>query len=163
MDMDAKPLADFVTDLADQFAYWKPEERFIEAHVGKVMKCNWKACQEAFMEAFHVITTHPQLLAGIGDENSQYDVWGNLSRAITPNATPSPHIKWDPSQQDLLEAVTMRDLDGGSGLRGDQLESGVPLPHGSQKKAWLRPVAPSGYYRPHARKNTEWIFWQCVH
>ena len=64
------------------------------------------------MEAFHVITTHPQLLAGIGDENSQYDVWGNLSRAITPNATPSPHIKWDPSQQDLLEAVSMRDLDG---------------------------------------------------
>ena len=109
--MNAGPLSDFLGDLPDHFAIWKPEERYIEAHVGKVMKCNWKACQEAFMEAFHVITTHPQLLAGIGDENSQYDVWGNMSRAITPNGTPSPHIKWDPSEQDLLEAVSMRDLD----------------------------------------------------
>ncbi len=112
MDMDAEPLDEFLKDLAAQFDYWKPEERFVEAHVGKVMKCNWKACQEAFMEAFHVITTHPQLLAGIGDENTQYDAWGNLSRAITPNATPSPHIKWDPTEQDMLEAVSMRDLDG---------------------------------------------------
>ncbi|MEM9624188.1 MAG: aromatic ring-hydroxylating dioxygenase subunit alpha [Pseudomonadota bacterium] len=111
MDMNAEPLADFLGDLPDHFAPWHPEERYIEAHVGKVMKCNWKACQEAFMEAFHVVTTHPQLLAGIGDENSQYDAWGNMSRAITPNATPSPHIKWAPTEQDLLEAVSMRDLD----------------------------------------------------
>jgi len=112
MDMNAGSLSEFVKDLADQFDYWKPQDRYIEAHVGKVMKANWKAVQEAFMEAFHVVTTHPQLLAGIGDENSQYDAWGNLSRAITPNATPSPHINWDPSEQDLLEAVSMRDLDG---------------------------------------------------
>ena len=45
------------------------------------------------MEAFHVVATHPQLLAGIGDANSQYDWQGNYSRAITPNGTPSPHIK----------------------------------------------------------------------
>jgi len=112
MDLTAEPLAEFLQDLSAQFDYWAPADRYIEAHVGKIMKCNWKAAQEAFMEAFHVVTTHPQLLAGIGDENSQYDAWGNVSRAITPNATPSPHIKWDPTEQDMLEAVTMRDLDG---------------------------------------------------
>ncbi|MEM7098292.1 MAG: aromatic ring-hydroxylating dioxygenase subunit alpha [Pseudomonadota bacterium] len=111
MDVQAESLADFLGDLPDHFSIWDPESRYIEARVGKVMKCNWKACQEAFMEAFHVITTHPQLLAGIGDENTQYDVWGNMSRAITPNGTPSPHIKWDPTEQDLLEAVSMHDLD----------------------------------------------------
>lgn len=111
LDLNAKPLAEHLGVLPEHFAQWKPEERYVEAHVGKIMRSNWKACQEAFMEAFHVITTHPQLLAGIGDENSQYDVWGNLSRAITPNATPSPHIKWSPTEQDLLEAVSMRDLD----------------------------------------------------
>ena len=41
------------------------------------------------MEAFHVVATHPQLLAGIGDANSQYDVWGNFSRAITANGLPA--------------------------------------------------------------------------
>lgn len=63
------------------------------------------------MEAFHVIATHPQILAGIGDENSQYDAWGNFSRAITPNATPSPHLRWSPTEQNLFDAVTMRELD----------------------------------------------------
>lgn len=111
MDLDAEPLAAFLGDLPDHFAPWSPEDRYIEAHVGKVMKCNWKLCQEAFMEAFHVITTHPQLLAAIGDENSQYDAWGNFSRAITPNGTPSPHIRWDPNEQEKLDSVTMRELD----------------------------------------------------
>ncbi len=111
MDMNAAPLAEFLGDLPAHFAPWAPEDRYIEAHVGKVMNCNWKLCQEAFMEAFHVITTHPQLLASIGDENSQYDAWGNISRAITPNGTPSPHIRWSPTEQDKFESVTMRSLD----------------------------------------------------
>ena len=111
MDMQAGPLADHLGDLPAHFAVWEPENRYIEAHVAKVMSCNWKACQEAFMEAFHVVKTHPQILVGIGDENSQYDVWGNLSRAITPNGTPSPHLSFGPDEQDLFDSVTMRFLD----------------------------------------------------
>ena len=111
MDTNAEPLADFLGDLPDHFAVWTPEARYIEAHVAKVMSCNWKACQEAFMEAFHVITTHPQILVGIGDENSQYDAWGNMSRAITPNGTPSPHLRFEPTEQELFDSVTMRPLD----------------------------------------------------
>ena len=63
------------------------------------------------MEAYHVVATHPQLLAGIGDANSQYDVFGNASRAITPNGTPSPHLKWEPTEQDMLDAMFDRNLD----------------------------------------------------
>jgi phenylpropionate dioxygenase-like ring-hydroxylating dioxygenase large terminal subunit len=111
MDQNAEPLANFLGDLPAHFSVWSPEDRYVEAHVAKVMSCNWKACQEAFMEAFHVIATHPQILAGIGDENSQYDAWGNFSRAITPNATPSPHLRWKPSEQELFDSVTMRELD----------------------------------------------------
>lgn len=63
------------------------------------------------MEAFHVVATHPQLLAGIGDANSQYDAWGNFSRAITANGTPSPHLKWRPSEQEMFDSMTDRRLD----------------------------------------------------
>ena len=97
MDPDCEPLESFIGDLGKHFERWPLEKRYKQAHVAKIIRCNWKVAQEAFMEAFHVVATHPQLLAGIGDANSQYDVFGNFSRAITPNGTPSPHINWEPT------------------------------------------------------------------
>jgi phenylpropionate dioxygenase-like ring-hydroxylating dioxygenase large terminal subunit len=111
MDPDASPLAAFLGDLPSHFARWPLEDRFTEVHVAKVLPCNWKVAQEAFMESLHVVATHPQLLPGIGDANSQYDVFGNFSRAITPNATPSPHLSWTPTEQEIFDAVVDRRLD----------------------------------------------------
>jgi len=110
-DLDAPPLADHLGDLTTHFERWPLELRYKQAHVAKVLRCNWKLAQEAFMEAYHVVATHPQLLAGIGDANSQYDVFGNFCRAITPNGTPSPHLKWTPTEQDMLDAMFDRSLD----------------------------------------------------
>ncbi len=135
MDQNAEPLAKFLGDLPDHFSIWAPEDRYIEAHVAKVMGCNWKVCQEAFMEAFHVIATHPQILTGIGDENSQYDAWGNFSRAITPNATPSPHLRWSPTEQNLFDAVTMRELDK---------EPTAIVPEGTTARAMLAEASRTG-------------------
>lgn len=132
MDMDAGPLQEFLGDLPAHFECWEPQDRYIEAHVAKVMPCNWKLAQEAFMEAFHVITTHPQILAGIGDENTQYDAWGNLSRAITPNGTPSPHLRYQPDEQELLDAVMMKDLDA---------PSAIEVPQGATARSVLAAVA----------------------
>jgi len=111
-DPDAQPLREFLGDELDrQFARWPLERRYKQAHVAKILRCNWKVAQEAFMEAFHVVATHPQLLPGIGDANSQYDAWGNLSRAITANGTPSPHLSWRPSEQEMFDAMVDRRLD----------------------------------------------------
>lgn len=104
-------LASYLGDLPKQFALWPLEQRFKQAHVAKILRCNWKVAQEAFMEAYHVVATHPQIPASIGYANSQYDVWGNFSRAITPNATPSPHLKWQPTEQEMLDVMMDRNLD----------------------------------------------------
>jgi phenylpropionate dioxygenase-like ring-hydroxylating dioxygenase large terminal subunit len=117
MDPGCGPLADHLGDLSRHFERWPLEDRYKEAHVAKVMRCNWKVAQEAFMEAYHVVATHPQLLPGIGDANSQYDVWGNFSRAITANMTPSPHLAWSPSEQDMLDSMMTRSLDAEPALR----------------------------------------------
>ena len=69
------------------------------------------------MEAYHVIATHPQMLPGIGDANSQYDAWDSFSRAITPNMTPSPHLEWQPTEQDMLDSMFSRSLDAEPMLR----------------------------------------------
>jgi phenylpropionate dioxygenase-like ring-hydroxylating dioxygenase large terminal subunit len=111
-DPAAAPLADYLRGLDEQFARWDLGERYKQAHVAKVLRCNWKVAQEAFMEAYHVVATHPQILESLGDSNSQYDVFEHFSRAITPNATPSPHLRERPSEQAILDAMFDRQLGG---------------------------------------------------
>ena len=110
-DPQASPLESYLGELPQHFERWPLEKRVKDAHVAKPLPCNWKVAQEAFMEAYHVVSTHPQLLAGIGDANSQYDAWDHFSRAITPNMTPSPHLAWEPSEQDMLDSMMTRSLD----------------------------------------------------
>jgi phenylpropionate dioxygenase-like ring-hydroxylating dioxygenase large terminal subunit len=108
MDPKAEPLETYLGDLTWHFRRWPLEDRYKQAHVAKILPLNWKAAQEAFMESYHVVTTHPELLPTIGDANSQYDAFGNFSRAITANATPSPHLAWEPTQQEILDAMMDR-------------------------------------------------------
>lgn len=92
-DPDCESLEDFLGDLSDQFPNLPYERRTKIAHVAKTLRCNWKIAQEAFSEAYHVIATHPTILGSIGDANTQYDVFGNYCRAISPNHTVSPHVE----------------------------------------------------------------------
>ncbi|WP_419863580.1 aromatic ring-hydroxylating oxygenase subunit alpha [Candidatus Poriferisodalis sp.] len=95
-DRNATPLADYLGDLADHFEFVPFERRFKAAHVSKLMPMNWKTCQEAFMESYHVVATHPTLMESLGDANSRYDVFGNYSRAMTATGVPSPHLDEQP-------------------------------------------------------------------
>ena len=111
LDPDCAPLAEFLGDLPQHFENWPLEKRYKQVHVGKVLRCNWKLAQEAFMESWHVVATHAQLLPGIGDTVSKYDAWGNFSRTLTPNGVPSPHLNWQPTEQEMVDALTDRNLD----------------------------------------------------
>ena len=91
-DDNAEPLEEFLGDIDRHFEPIPFERRYKAVHVAKKLRCNWKVAQEAFMEAYHVVATHPTLLDVMGDANSKYDVFGNLSRAISPNGLLSPHV-----------------------------------------------------------------------
>jgi phenylpropionate dioxygenase-like ring-hydroxylating dioxygenase large terminal subunit len=91
-DRDAAPLAEHLGDLADNFTRVPFEKRYKAAHVRKLMPMNWKVCQEAFMESYHVVATHPTLMQNLGDANSKYDGFGNYSRAMSPHGVESPHL-----------------------------------------------------------------------
>lgn len=105
LDPDAPPLMEYLGRLPEELDRWNFDQRYTQAHVAKVLPCNWKVAQEAFMESFHVITTHPQLLSAIGDANSQYDAFGNVSRAMTPRGTPSPHLNFEPTEQEIFDSM----------------------------------------------------------
>ena len=111
LDPDCEPLEDFLGELPTFFERWPLEDRYTRVHVSKVLKVNWKVAQEAFMESFHVITTHPQLLPGFADANSQYDVFGNVSRAISARGVPSPYLSWAPDEQQRLNSQIDQRMD----------------------------------------------------
>ena len=73
-------------------------------HVAKVIRANWKANQEAFMEGYHVMATHPQAMVLGGDgANMQYDAFGNWCRAITVGANTSPQRGIYPPTEEIFE------------------------------------------------------------
>lgn len=95
-DTEAEPLDTYLENLPEQFAAFDLENRYKAAHVAKIMPCNWKLAMEAFIEAYHVASAHPQVLAYYGDTNTQYDVWPgvrHVSRMISVQGVPSPSLK----------------------------------------------------------------------
>lgn len=93
-DPDAISLAEYMgPDMIEHYAKVKLQNRYKQADVIKVLRCNWKVAQEAFLEAYHTIATHPQLLLAGGDlSDNRSDVFGNWSRLGHVNiSASSPH------------------------------------------------------------------------
>jgi phenylpropionate dioxygenase-like ring-hydroxylating dioxygenase large terminal subunit len=101
----AEPFDTFIAELDAHFEVWDLGNRYVEAHVAKVIEANWKIAQEAFCEAYHVSGTHPQILPYLGDTNSQVDVWDTISRVLTPGGTPSPQLEWEPTEEEMLRSM----------------------------------------------------------
>ncbi len=109
MDDDAPSLSEYLQDLPDQFERWDFENRYKRAHVGKVVDMNWKVGVEAFIESFHVLATHPQIMPSTGDTNTQYDVSAetpHYNRMITAMGTPSPHLSDNVDPDAIVRSMT---------------------------------------------------------
>lgn len=128
-DPDAESLSEHLGELVEQFEVWNLGDRYVEAHVSRIIDANWKIAQEAFCEAYHVNATHPQILTYLGDVNSQVDVWDRCARAITPGGTPSPLLgEEEISEQDMFRGM----LD----VRVDQ-DAPFEVPEGTTARAVL--------------------------
>jgi phenylpropionate dioxygenase-like ring-hydroxylating dioxygenase large terminal subunit len=104
-DPDAEPLEDFLGGLPDHFSQWDFEHRYLEAHVAKMLRCNWKVAQEAFDEGLHLGATHPQSSPYVGDVNAAVDVYGNWARQISPSGTPVEDLPAEVEDVDIVRRM----------------------------------------------------------
>lgn len=112
-DPEAAPLEEYLEDLPWHFADWPLDERYLKAHIVRVMPCNWKVALEAFIEAYHTMAVHPQLLPTAADSLTEYDVYGpHVSRMITAVAVSSEHLEQRPDDDEVVKAML--------GARGDR-------------------------------------------
>ena len=114
MDLDAAPLVESLDVLPEHFSHFPLDRRRIAVHVEKRLPANWKAAQEAFMEAYHNVETHNAPTGG----NAQYDIFGRfVSRFIHNIGTYSPEAledygpgvkRWtDPPLSEEIQLKTM--------------------------------------------------------
>ena len=110
-DPEAESLQDFLgEEILRHFERWDLENRYIQAHVSKIVNCNWKIANEAFSEGFHVNATHPQGMTYTGDPQSQVDIWGNTARNISPKGIPCPLLSFVPTEEQMLrDALDVRE------------------------------------------------------
>ncbi len=111
MDQGAPALADYLgPEFMRHITQWKLEDRYVHCHVQKSLPANWKLSMEAFMEAYHVLETHPQVAVSNADANSQYDVYGkHVDRFISSLGVISPHLRGRYTEQDILDQFTIGD------------------------------------------------------
>lgn len=132
MDAEAEPFESYLENLPEQFADWALEDRVAAVHVCKTFACNWKVALEAFIESYHVIATHPQILGSTGDANTQYDTWPDVrhvNRMITPFSVASPFVAAQTSEQEVAESM-LRIGSGGKPVH-------VTVPEGTTARAFM--------------------------
>ncbi len=96
-------IEEFLAPLPEFFERWHHEQCTTAIWVGKVVHANWKVTMEAFMEAWHTIVTHPQLLPFTGDANTSYNIYGdNVNVAYTPFGVMSPHVDAEGKEQQWI-------------------------------------------------------------
>jgi phenylpropionate dioxygenase-like ring-hydroxylating dioxygenase large terminal subunit len=103
---DCEPFESYLENLPEHFAAFDLENRYVAAHVARIMPCNWKLGMEAFVEAYHVPIAHPQVTAYYGDSNTQYDVWPgvrHVSRMLSVQGIASPSRPTTTPEQTIEE------------------------------------------------------------
>jgi len=112
LDPEAEPLLQYLAPLPDHVGSEVFEQRYVAQHIQKELNCNWKIASEAFLEAYHVMETHSQLMRTNGDANTQYDCYGDhVSRLINVAGSPSAFFEEEISEQEILDLFLIGDRD----------------------------------------------------
>ena len=118
LDPDALPLAEYLDVMPQHFQHYPLERRRVRLHVQKILPANWKAAQEAFMEAYHNFETHD----APNGANAQYDIFGsyvsrfihNIGNYSAESLADYPGNKWrDPplTENQLLQSLSVFGLE----------------------------------------------------
>lgn len=122
---ETPPLDEYLEDLPEYFKEWPLENRHKSIHVAKIIRCNWKVAMEAFLEGYHIPTTHPEADINSGDSQAQYDVWPHrrhMNRVMAWNGAANARTgkAIDPNKMLDVMAETMPVLGKPGDLRAEE-------------------------------------------
>jgi nitrite reductase/ring-hydroxylating ferredoxin subunit len=103
-------LLEYLEVLPEHFRNWDFSGWYTSVHARKELPCNWKAAQDAFIEAYHTLMVHPQAVGTSGDINQQHDIFGDhVSRDIVALGVSSPRLDKPLDDAEILQQMLMGD------------------------------------------------------
>ena len=131
-------LEDYLAPLPDHFKRWRHEECATVVRVAKEVPANWKVVMEAFMEAWHTIITHPQLLPFTGDCNAGYRTWGdNVNVNLVPFGIMSPHVEDGQGEQWIVDEFIKYNARSSDNYDADADPMAIEVPPGRMAREVL--------------------------
>ena len=123
MDPDCEPLLDYLGPMAKHLTdRWELSTRYVALHVQKTLPANWKASQEAFIEAYHVYETHAQGRPTSGGLMAQYDCFSDkVTRFVHTRGYPTPEDRGNQTEEDILAKMAPH-------------LTGTPIPEGKRAR-----------------------------
>lgn len=151
----AVPLRDYLGRVASDIDVYHIERYRATLHATIQLSCNWKAALEAFLEAYHVSFTHPQLVY-LDDFNTPLEVFGDHSRMIVPYGVPSMRLEHvDPAEiyESYLNksATSFRHKDAANRL--GQSTTDLPAELFDEDGNWIHSTPIREYFMDHAAEN----------
>ena len=119
INLEAEPLHEYLEVLPRHFEDWGLENRFISLHTEKILPGNWKMVQEGFLEAFHVLATHPEGLHTSSWANTQYDIFGKHVTRFLQNLS-SGNQQEGRSEAEIFESLGYKPEDLPAGVTARQ-------------------------------------------
>ena len=104
LDNNAPPLRQSIEPFATMHDLWHVESLRTEWWLSARLPVNWKLAMEAFMEGYHVMATHPQLLPMQGLEGSDF-TYRDVGQKLSPMSRYITALSKDPER-----APTSREL-----------------------------------------------------
>ncbi|ELT42770.1 aromatic ring-hydroxylating oxygenase subunit alpha [Arthrobacter nitrophenolicus] len=89
----APTLREFLARTATDLEPYHMDRYRATMHARIPLECNWKVALEAFLEAYHVSSTHPQITPYLDDVNTLHTTFGDHSRMIVPYGVPSMRLE----------------------------------------------------------------------
>ena len=111
MRPDGESLLEFLETVPEMLGPFEYEKMRYRWYVTLHIPCNWKVALEAFIEGYHVASTHPQLLPQGGDDRTVSQAQGKHAnfgypyQAETPAGLPSPRLNLPPPKDARLGVV----------------------------------------------------------
>lgn len=99
----AEPLRDYLGDLVSRLEPFHMERQHLVSWQTTEVACNWKVLLEAFLEAFHVPSIHPNLVTLLDEANTVFERLGRHHRMWIPYGLPSIRYR-DTSDQEIYES-----------------------------------------------------------